>query len=144
MLADDESETVFHTTKDLNQFNAHEITKASQPHNPGPLQAFLLRIAEIQKIEEQRKLKDKDYKNRIRVSVVTARSAPAHERAINTLKSWNVLINDAFFLGGIDKSKVLSVLKPHIFFDDQTHHLLATSTVAPSVHIPFGIKNVAR
>jgi 5'-nucleotidase len=142
VLADDESETVFHNTKDLNKFHDHEVNKASQPHNPGPLQAFLLRIAAIQAYEEQRKLQDKSYKNRIRVSVVTARSAPAHERAINTLKSWKVMINDAFFLGGIDKSKVLSVLRPHIFFDDQTQHLVSTQTVAPSVHIPFGIKNV--
>jgi 5'-nucleotidase len=144
VLADDESETVYHNTQDLKQFNAHETEKVAEPHNPGPLQAFLLRIAAIQALEEQRKLQDKNYKNRIRVAVVTARSAPAHERTINTLKSWKVIINDAFFLGGIDKSKVLAVLRPHIFFDDQTNHLISSSTVAPSVHIPFGIKNVPR
>jgi len=77
----------------------------------------------------------------LRVSIVTARDAPAHERAMNTLKSWGVMANDAFFLGGIEKSKVLAVLRPHIFFDDQSGHLKTASEVVPSVHIPFGVTN---
>ncbi|WP_161618907.1 5'-nucleotidase, partial [Aeromonas molluscorum] len=44
-------------------------------------------------------------------------------------------------LGGVDKGLILGVLKPHIFFDDQSGHLNSTSSVAPSVHIPFGVKN---
>jgi 5'-nucleotidase len=60
---------------------------------------------------------------------------------LTTLKSWGVLVNDAFFLGGIEKAKVLEVLRPHIFFDDQPAHLQTTSTVVPSVHIPFGVTN---
>lgn len=51
------------------------------------------------------------------------------------------MTNDAFFLGGVDKGLILGVLKPHIFFDDQSGHLSSTSSVAPSVHIPFGVKN---
>nr|WP_242459973.1 5'-nucleotidase [Rhodococcus sp. MS13] len=47
----------------------------------------------------------------------------------------------AFFLGGVSKVKVLEILKPHIFFDDQTKHLLPASTVAPCVHVPFGVTN---
>ena len=77
----------------------------------------------------------------MRVSIVTARNAPSHERAINTLKTWGVMTNDAFFLGGVNKSLILEVLKPHIFFDDQSGHLDMASTVVPSVHIPFGITN---
>lgn len=142
VLADDESETVMHTTQDVTQFHAHETKHVMQPHNPGPLKEFLVRVSKIQLIEEQKKVSDPDYKNRLRVSIVTARNAPSHERAINTLKSWGVMANDAFFLGGIEKGKVLSVLRPHIFFDDQSGHLASTSTVAPSVHIPFGIKNI--
>lgn len=140
VLASDESEEVMQHSG-LDEFHAHEQRHASQPLTPGPLQDFLVKIAKIQSIEEQHKIQNPDYINRIRVSIVTARSAPAHERALNTLKSWRVLTNDAFFLGGIDKSKVLSVLKPHIFFDDQSRHLKSTSNVAPSVHIPFGITN---
>lgn len=141
VLADDESETVMHTTNDLNKFHEHESKKVTQPHNPGPLKEFLVKISAIQKIEEQKKQKHPDYENRLRVSIVTARNAPSHERALNTLKEWGVMTNDAFFLGGIDKQLVLGVLKPHIFFDDQSKHLTSTSSVVPSVHIPFGVKN---
>lgn len=141
VLADDESETVFQETKDLKQFHAHEVTNVMQPHNPGPLQQFLVQVSKIQSEEERRKKADPSYKNRLRVSIVTARNAPSHERALNTLKSWGVMANDAFFLGGIEKRRVLAVLRPHIFFDDQSGHLEAASKVVPSVHIPFGITN---
>jgi len=142
VLADDESETVMHNTKDLKQFHSHETKNILQPHTPGPLKEFLVKISIIQLREENKKKKDPSYKNRLRVSIVTARNAPSHERALNTLKNWGVMANDAFFLGGVDKGLVLGVLKPHIFFDDQSGHLNSTSKVAPSVHIPFGIKNV--
>lgn len=141
VLADDESETVMHKTKDLSQFHDHETKNVMQPHNPGPLKEFLVRISKIQLIEEAKRKTDPTYKNRLRVSIVTARNAPSHLRALNTLKSWGVMANDAFFLGGIDKGKILEVLRPHIFFDDQSGHLASTSIVAPSVHIPFGITN---
>jgi 5'-nucleotidase len=113
-----------------------------QSHNPGPLKEFLVRVSRIQSLEDARKLSDPNYQNRLRVSIVTARNAPSHERALKTLKGWGVNANDAFFLGGIEKGLVLTVLRPHIFFDDQTGHLESTSLVAPSVHIPFGIKNM--
>ncbi|MGE7990658.1 5'-nucleotidase [Pseudomonas sp. NPDC089554] len=140
VLANDESEAVMQSSG-LGSFHAHEVLNATQPHNPGPLKEFFVRIARIQAVEEQYKLTHPDYSNRLRVSIVTARSAPSHERALNTLKSWGVMANDAFFLGGIEKRRVLQVLKPHIFFDDQTGHLKNTSTVVPSVHIPFGVTN---
>ena len=141
VLANDESESVMQTTKDLNKFHENEVNKISQPLGPGPLQNFAARIAKIQAIEEARRKTDTSYKNRLRVSLVTARNAPSHERALNILKSWGVMPNDAFFLGGIEKRRVLKILNPHIFFDDQFSHLAGASTVVPSVHIPFGITN---
>lgn len=141
VLADDESESVMHNN-DLNHFHNHETKNVLQPHNPGPLKEFLVKVSAIQQIEENKKKLEPEYRNRLRVSIVTARNAPSHERALNTLKEWGVMTNDAFFLGGVDKGLVLGVLKPHIFFDDQTDHLTSTSTVAPSVHIPFGVKNL--
>lgn len=140
VLAGDESETVMQTSG-LPQFHDHEVRNVMRPHNPGPLKEFLVRMARIQSAEEQRKIQDPKYRNRLRVSIVTARNAPSHERAINTLKSWGVMANDAFFLGGIEKGKVLAVLRPHIFFDDQSGHLDSASAVVPSVHIPFGVTN---
>lgn len=143
VLAGDESEAVMQRGG-LDEFHAHEVLNVAQPHHPGPLQAFFVRIAKIQAAEEEHKITHPDYENRVRVSIVTARSAPSHERALNTLKSWGVMANDAFFLGGIEKRRVLQVLKPHIFFDDQSAHLVASSTVVPSVHIPFGVTNQRR
>jgi len=142
VLAGDESEAVMQSGG-LGSFHAHEVINVTQPHNPGPLKEFFVRIARIQAAEEQHKLANLTYENRLRVSIVTARNAPSHERALNTLKSWGVMANDAFFLGGIEKRRVLQVLKPHIFFDDQSGHLKSTSTVVPSVHIPFGVTNRA-
>jgi 5'-nucleotidase len=140
VLAGDESESVMQTSG-LTEFHAHEVLNVMQPHNPGPLKEFLVRISKIQSVEEDHKRKNPDYQNRLRVSIVTARNAPSHERALKTLESWGVHANDAFFLGGIEKGKVLAVLKPHIFFDDQPAHLKSASAVAPSVHIPFGVAN---
>ncbi|BBE22223.1 hypothetical protein MN0502_11060 [Arthrobacter sp. MN05-02] len=72
---------------------------------------------------------------------MTARNAPAHERAINSLEAWGVTVNDAFFLGNIDKSKILKVMKPHIFFDDQERHLVPAASFVAGVHIPYGVAN---
>jgi 5'-nucleotidase len=143
VLAGDESETVMQSSG-LTEFHAHEVKNVMQPHNPGPLKEFLVRMSKIQSVEERHKKQNPEYENRIRVSIVTARNAPSHERALNTLKSWGVMANDAFFLGGIEKGRVLGVLKPHIFFDDQSGHLKSASAVAPSVHIPFGVTNQNR
>ncbi|MHC6225912.1 5'-nucleotidase [Pseudomonas sp. X10] len=143
VLAGDESESVMQRDG-LDSFHAHEVLNVTQPHNPGPLKEFFVRLARIQAAEEEYKASHPGYENRIRVSIVTARNAPSHERALNTLKSWGVMANDAFFLGGIEKRRVLQVLKPHIFFDDQSAHLKSTSTVVPSVHIPFGVTNQGR
>jgi 5'-nucleotidase len=141
VLAGDESESVYQTGG-MSEFHAHEVRNVMQPHNPGPLKEFLVRVSRIQAAEEEYKKINEDYQNRLRVSIVTARNAPSHERALKTLESWGVYANDAFFLGGIDKGRVLSVLKPHIFFDDQSGHLKSASAVAPSVHIPFGVTNL--
>jgi 5'-nucleotidase len=139
VLADDESERVF-AGGDLADFQAHERLNLTTPHEAGPLKALLAKINVIQRVEEARRLVDKDYPIRLHVAIVTARNAPAHERAIKSLKEWGVTVNDAFFLGGIEKAPILEVLKPHIYFDDQRLHLTAGSV--PSVHIPFGVRNV--
>ena len=73
----------------------------------------------------------------IRTALVTARNAPAHERVINTLREWNVRIDEAFFLGGMKKRDVLQAFGAHIFFDDQATHLDAASEVVPSAKVPY-------
>lgn len=76
----------------------------------------------------------------MRTALITARNAPAHERVITTLKSWGVEANETFFLGGMDKRRILNVFKPHIFFDDQLDHLKAKDLAM--VHVPFGVANL--
>ena len=140
VIIDDESESIYKENKNLDEFHTHESTKVDVAHNPGPLKNFIDRISHIQKLENAYKLKNPNYEPVLRVSIVTARNAPSHKRAINTMRAWDILANEAFFMGGVDKSKVLEVLKPHIFFDDQKLHLKSAS-ILPSVHIPFGIAN---
>lgn len=137
VLTDDESEQVYQG-EGLVAFRQHEVENLVTPHNPGLLQEFLLKVHEIQKLEEARRKVDPEYSNRLRVSLVTARDAPAHKRAVLTLKEWGVVVNDAFFLGGISKGRILEVLRPHIFFDDQRGHLEDTAKYSPAVFIPFG------
>ncbi|GAA3462713.1 5'-nucleotidase [Saccharothrix longispora] len=141
VLADDESERVM-KTGDLHSFHEHERLNVATAHTPGPLQAFSQAINRIRAREEQERATNREYRIRLRVSIVTARNAPSHERAIRSIKEWGLLVNDAFFLGGIEKRKVLAVLRPHIFFDDQRDHLESASMV-PCVHVPFGIANEA-
>ncbi len=68
------------------------------------------------------------------------RNAPSNERFVTTLKEWDIT-DETFFLGGIEKKRILDVLKPHIFFDDQMNHLKPACSTVPSVHIPFGTMN---
>jgi 5'-nucleotidase len=139
VLASDESERVMQSGT-LQDFHRHEVANAVTPHLPGPLHDFLASMNRLQRLEEQRRLADPSYRARVRISIVTARNAPSHERAVTSLKSWGVTVNEAFFLGGIDKGVILDVMKPHVFFDDQARHLEHTTQV-PSVHVPFGIIN---
>lgn len=140
VIIDDEAESVYKESNQLGDFHLHESSKVDIVHNPGPLKSFIDRISHIQKLENDYKLENPNYEPVLRVSIVTARNAPSHKRAINTMREWGILANEAFFMGGVDKSKVLETLKPHIFFDDQKLHLKSAS-VLPSVHIPFGIAN---
>lgn len=142
VLADDEAETVYKTTQSLGDFHQYETSREDIPHTAGPLKPFLKRIADIQAMEALKKLQDPSYEPILRVSIVTARNAPAHKRVINTMRHWGIDVNEAFFMGGVEKAKVLDIMRPHIFFDDQKLHLEPASARLPSVHIPFGIANL--
>lgn len=140
VLIDDEAEKVYKQTGDLTKFHNLEITKIQEPHNPGPLNELIKKISFFQKLENKKQEEDPTYQKLLRTSIVTARNAPSHERMINTLKNWDIDIDEAFFLGGIEKKRILQVMKPHMYFDDQTIHLEKVHNI-PMVHIPFGIAN---
>ena len=140
VIADDEAESIFKSGK-LLDFHAYEVANSHIPHQAGPLADLFKKLSFLQKLEDKEIEKDKDYKRIIRTAIVTARNAPAHERVITTLEDWGVSANEIFFLGGMDKDRILSRLKPHMFFDDQKSHLKSNTGNIPMVHIPFGIAN---
>ena len=138
VLADDSAERVFQSGG-LKEYQENESALAEVPLDRGPMADFLEKINRIQGLEDSKSVGDpQGYRRRVRVAVVTARSAPAHERAINSIRGWGLHVNDAFFLGGLPKGPMLEVLQPHIFFDDQRRHVDGASLSTPSVHIPFG------
>ena len=141
VLTDDSAEQVFQRTQDLGAFHANESEHVGETLPEGLLLPFLRALSRIQQAERALLDEDTDYRKRLFVSIVTARNAPSHERVIRSLKEWQVTVDDAFFLGGIEKGLIMQVLRPHIFFDDQKLHLDGTAKFAPSVHIPFGALN---
>lgn len=141
VLADDEAEKIYKESSSLAEYQQHEKDFSTIPLQMGPVGDLLKRISFFQKLEIRKSEKDDNYKRILKIAIVTARNAPAHERMINTLRHWNVDVDEAFFLGGIDKSRILNVMKPHIFFDDQMVHFENVDNI-PAVHIPFGIANI--
>lgn len=73
----------------------------------------------------------------LRLAIVTARNAPSHMRVIKTLRKWGVYVDEAYFLGGLSKDKVLKAFGAHIFFDDQEVHLVESAKVVPSGKVPY-------
>ncbi|MEW4529384.1 5'-nucleotidase [Maioricimonas sp. JC845] len=141
VLADDEAERIYQETGDLAKYHSSEKEQASRPLNPGPLKELLEKIAHIQQTERKRAEADSSYEPMIRTAIITSRNAPAHERMITTLRHRGITVDETFFLGGMDKSRILDVFRPHIFFDDQKVHLDTASGIVPSVHVPFGVTN---
>ena len=136
VLADDEADAVY-STSSFEAYLAYERDNAGKPLGDGPMKRFLVALGRIQEAERRHVEDFRDYRPRVRLALVTARQAPAHERAVRTLRSWNVQVNDAFFLGGVRKAHVLSVLRPHIYFDDQLNHLEHAQQTVASVLVPF-------
>lgn len=139
VLADDEAERIFQA-EGLAAFSREEALKRTEPLGKGPLADLFSRIALIQQLQEEARRLNPALPKCLKIAIVTARNAPAHERMINTLKSWHLSVDEAFFLGGIEKRRVLSVMQPHMYFDDQTLHLERLDNI-PMVHIPFGVAN---
>ncbi|OBJ13788.1 5'-nucleotidase [Mycobacterium colombiense] len=140
VLADDSAERVFQAGG-LSAFHEGEAGQVDEPLPEGPLLPFLRALSRIQEAERRRLDQNNGYRQRLFISVVTARNAPAHERMVKTLKKWEVTVDDGFFLGGVEKGRIMQILKPHIFFDDQKVHLEGTAKYVPSVHVPFGELN---
>lgn len=132
VLFSDEAERVYQT-QGLSAFQKHEKDKAQQPLLAGPFKPLLTALHRLQKAGTPTM--------RIRTALVTARSAPAHERAIRTLMDWNIEVDEAMFLGGLDKGEFLREFEPDFFFDDQTGHIESAARHVPSGHVASGVRN---
>jgi 5'-nucleotidase len=117
----------------LDAFQQHEKTNAAQPLPAGPFKPLLLALQVLQQAGTPHM--------RIRTALVTARSAPAHERAIRTLMNWNIEVDEAMFLGGLEKGEFLREFEPDFFFDDQTGHIESAARHVPAGHVASGVRN---
>jgi len=132
VLFSDEAERVFQA-QGLDAFQQHEKTNAAQPLPAGPFKPLLAALQVLQQAGTPHM--------RIRTALVTARSAPAHERAIRTLMNWNIEVDEAMFLGGLEKGEFLREFEPDFFFDDQTGHIESAARHVPAGHVASGVRN---
>ncbi len=133
VIFSDEAEQVY--KKDgLEAFAQSERAAARTPLSGGPFKRFLSAMHQMQGASPAET-------SPIRTALVTARAAPAHERVIRTLRAWNIRIDEAFFLGGMDKSDFLRSFGADIFFDDQQGHCESARHHVPTGHVPHGVAN---
>ena len=132
VLFSDEAERVYQRDG-LVAFQHHECLHSGTPLAPGPFKPLLQALHRLQR--------EPALGMRIRTALVTARSAPAHERAIRTLMDWQIEVDEAMFLGGLSKGEFLREFEPDFFFDDQTRHVESASAHVPAGHVAAGVGN---
>lgn len=133
VIFSDEAERVF-KTQGLDAFTASEKASAHDPLSGGPFKAFLGALHNLQQAFPATEAP-------IRTALVTARSAPAHERVIRTLRAWNIRIDESIFLGGLNKTEFLRAYQADVFFDDQPSHCESASPHIATGHVPHGVAN---
>ena len=133
VLFSDEAERVFRRDG-LDAFQSHERDQAATPLAPGPFKPLIEALHRLQSAP--------GLSMRLRTALVTARSAPAHERAIRTLMDWKIEIDEAMFLGGLPKGEFLREFEPDFFFDDQTGHVQSAAEHVPAGHVASGVANL--
>jgi len=132
VLFSDEAERVYQA-QGLDAFQSHERERAQAPLADGPFKPLLEALHRLQR--------EPSGGMRLRTALVTARSAPAHERAIRTLMQWQVDVDEAMFLGGLPKGSFLREFEPDFFFDDQTGHIENAAPHVPAGHVASGVSN---
>jgi 5'-nucleotidase len=135
VLFSDEAERVYQQDS-LEAFTRHEAANALQPLPPGPFKPLLEALHRLQAAAGN------EVEIKVRTALVTARSAPAHERAVRTLMEWNIAVDEAMFLGGLDKGAFLKAFEPDFYFDDQHGHIDSARAHVAAGHVPFGVANI--
>ena len=131
VLFSDESEHRY-KTEGLEAFHKYEQEHEDDVLAEGPFAKLLIKLSKIQE-----ELPTTIELSPLRLAIVTARNAPSHMRVIKTLRKWGVYVDEAYFLGGLTKDKVLKAFGAHIFFDDQDVHLKDSSKFVPSGLVPY-------
>lgn len=131
VLFSDESELVF-KTQGLQAFHDHEDAHQDEPLEEGPYAHLLRKLSRLQE-----RLPQGVDRSPVRIALITARDSPAEMRVIKTLRHWGVHVDEAFFMGGVGKTKVLKAFRPHVFFDDQDMHLEEAARLVPSGKVPY-------
>lgn len=131
VLFSDESEHRY-KTEGMEAFHQYEAAHEDEALAEGPFAKLLIKLSKIQE-----ELPTSIELSPLRLAIVTARNAPSHMRVIKTLRNWGVYVDEAYFLGGLSKDKVLKAFGAHIFFDDQDAHLKDASLVVPSGRVPY-------
>lgn len=133
VIFSDHAEQIFQD-KGLEEFTESEKSAANDPLPGGPFKSFLAALHRIQNAYDARQ-------SPIRTALFTARAAPTHERVIRTLRAWDIRIDEAVFLGGMDKGNFLKSFQADIYFDDQAGHCESTRKHVPTGHVPHGVSN---
>jgi 5'-nucleotidase len=131
VLFSDESEHRY-KTQGIEEFHKYEQEHEDDALGEGPFAKLLIKLSKIQE-----ELPTTIELSPLRIAIVTARNAPSHMRVIKTLRKWGVYVDEAYFLGGLSKEKVLKAFGAHIFFDDQDVHLKESSKFVPSGRVPY-------
>ncbi len=134
VLFSDEAEMIYQRDG-LDAFTRHETVHAMRPLPPGPFKPLLEAMHRLQEAAGT------EVPMRLRTALVTARSAPAHERAVRTLMQWDIAVDEAMFLGGLDKAEFLRAFEPDFYFDDQRGHVESAQRHVATGHVPFGVAN---
>ncbi|MBU2509994.1 5'-nucleotidase [bacterium] len=127
-----EDSEIVNQTKGLPAFHENEDREQDVPLQKGPHANLLMKLSKIQE-----RLSGRAVVSPVKLAIMTARNSPAEMRVIKTLRSWNVNVDEAFFLGGLQKSRFLKAFKPHIFFDDQDFHLDPAAGDVPSAKVLY-------
>lgn len=133
VLFSDEAEKIYQSAG-LEAFTESELLAAHKPLTGGPFKGFLSALHQLQQHFPADNCP-------IRTALVTARSAPTHERVIRTLRSWNIRIDEAIFLGGLEKGEFLRAFCADVFFDDHVDHCASANQHVTTGHVPHGIIN---
>ena len=133
VLFSDEAERIYQSAG-LVEFARQEQAAANKPLGGGPFKNFLFALQALQR-------EFKEGQSPIETALVTARSAPAHERVIRTLRSWDIHLNECLFLGGMEKTEFLRAFSADVYFDDQNLHVDLAREHLAAGHVPHGVMN---